>query len=201
MAKFIKFSPLILTLVLLCGISRSQNIDINLLHSINKNESAIGDKSFKFLTKTVTPISFGAPLGLFLTGWINQDKTMQHNSYTVGGSVLISSLISVGLKYSVNRTRPYVDYPYPFINKKTEEQTPSFPSGHTTAAFATATSLSLAYPKWYIVLPSYLWAGSVAYSRMYLGVHYPSDILGGIIIGVGSSFLVWKGQQWLEKKK
>lgn len=178
--------------------SFSQNWDINLLHNINQNESPFADKSFKFITNTAAPISFGVPLTMFTVSLFNKDKDLQNNSYRVGASVLLSSLISTGLKYTFNRQRPFETYS--FINKKADAGSPSFPSGHTTAAFATATSLSLAYPKWYVIAPSYLWAASVAYSRMYLGVHYPSDVLGGIVIGVGTSFLVWKGEQWLNKK-
>jgi len=56
--------------------------------------------------------------------------------------------------------------------------------------------LALDYKKWYIVVPAYLWAGSVAYSRMYLGKHYTSDVTGGMIIGIGSGYL----SHWLTKK-
>ena len=61
------------------------------------------------------------------------------------------------------------------------------PSGHTSTVFAAATSVSILYPKWYVIAPSYLFAASVGYSRMYLGVHYPSDVLIGAIIGTASS--------------
>lgn len=89
------------------------------------------------------------------------------------------------MKYGFNRKRPFVTYP-DLITKKSEAGSPSFPSGHTSQAFATATSLSLAYPKWYVIAPSLLWAGAVGYSRMELGVHYPSDVLVGALIGIGS---------------
>ena len=53
-----------------------------------------------------------------------------------------------------------------------------------------------------MAVPAYLWASGVAYSRMYLGVHYPSDLLGGIVIGIGTSFLTWKiDQLFLSKNK
>jgi membrane-associated phospholipid phosphatase len=67
--------------------------------------------------------------------------------------------------------------------------TASFPSGHTTHAFVLATSVSLVYPEWYIIAPSYIWAGAVGYSRMHLGVHYPSDVWAGALIGSGSAYL------------
>jgi len=117
-------------------------------------------------------------------------------------TIILADAINLGftevLKYSINRTRPFNKYS--FITKKSAGGNPSFPSGHTSGAFATATSLCLAYPKWYVIATSYLWAGTVAYSRMHLGVHYPSDVIGGIIVGMGSSYIAYKLQKWINKK-
>jgi len=63
------------------------------------------------------------------------------------------------------------------------------PSGHTSTAFATATALTLQYPKWYVIAPSYVYAGLVGYSRMHPGVHHPSDVLAGALIGAGCAYL------------
>jgi membrane-associated phospholipid phosphatase len=63
-----------------------------------------------------------------------------------------------------------------------------------------STSLSVAYPKWYVIAPAYTWAAGVAYSRLALGAHYPSDVLAGAIIGSGSAWLNIKLNQWLNKK-
>jgi membrane-associated phospholipid phosphatase len=103
------------------------------------------------------------------------------------------------LKVIVKRDRPFVTYPNDII-QRTKVSSFSFPSGHTTSAFATATALSLSTKKWQVIVPSYLYAGFVGYSRMRLGVHYPSDVLAGALIGTATGFLVWKIDKWIRKK-
>ena len=76
----------------------------------------------------------------------------------------------------------------------------SMPSGHTSLAFATATTLTLSYPKWYVIAPSYFWACSVGYSRMNLGVHYPSDVAAGALLGAGSAYITHLVNGWLRQK-
>lgn len=186
--------------VLFCNSSSfSQNADIELLRDINQNGSPVMDKVFPVITESATPVTIAVPLGLFITGISTKNDTLKKESLRIGTSLLIANALTAGLKYSIDRKRPFETYPY--LDKKSSGGSPSFPSGHTTTAFATAASLSLAYPKWYVIAPAYLWACSVGYSRMYLGVHYPSDVLAGIIIGTGISYLSFKGQQWLSKRK
>jgi undecaprenyl-diphosphatase len=59
----------------------------------------------------------------------------------------------------------------------------SFPSGHTSAAFLVATVIAYFTPV--LAIPMFIFAFLVGMARIYLGVHYPSDILGGIIFGIG----------------
>jgi len=194
MKKFLIFFLLIPYLSLY-----SQNIDIRLLRDINLNRNRNFDNTFRFITNSASPVAFGVPVLLFGIGLVQKDSiTLQHSIY-IGATVLSATIVAGILKYSINRPRPYVTYPY--IEKETGGGSPSFPSGHTSGAFALATSVSMAYPKWYVIAPSYIWAVAVGYSRMDLGVHYPSDVLAGAVIGAGSAYLCYKGQQWLNKRR
>lgn len=177
----------------------SQNADIRLLGEINLNRNKNLDNAFRGISNTAGPVSFGTPVVLFAVSFIKDDSLLRRKSIYIGASVLSSAIITNLLKYTVNRTRPYITYPY--IEKAGSGESPSFPSGHTSDAFAFATSVSIAWPKWYIIVPSYVWAGAVAYSRMDLGVHYPSDVLAGALIGAGSAYLCYRGQKWLNKKR
>jgi membrane-associated phospholipid phosphatase len=176
----------------------SQNLDIKMLRAINSPETLPSDDFFRFVSNSEAFIVVGVPLGMGITGYINHDKKLFRNACIIVVASAINSGIVNILKYSINRDRPFVTYPD--ITKKSKAGSPSFPSGHTSSAFATATSISLEYPKWYVIAPSYLWAGTVGYSRMHLGVHYPSDVLCGAIIGAGSSYLTYKADKWLNNR-
>lgn len=177
----------------------SQNADIRILRQINLNRNERLDGAFTTITNSASPISIAAPILVFGTGLIEKDKNLQQKGLVMGATVIVAATISTTLKHAINRTRPFVTYPD--IQKVGSGGSPSFPSGHTSDAFSTATSISLAFPKWYVIAPSYTYASLVGYSRMHLGVHYPSDVLAGAIIGAGSAYLCYKAQKWINHKK
>lgn len=182
------------------SISHAQSNDLKWLDKINSSPNASADKAWKFVSNSVTPVSLMTPVSMFVVGHVTHNKELKLKSYKTGVSLLVAGAISSTLKITVQRQRPFTTYP-DIIYQKTEVGSYSFPSGHTNFAFATATSLTLAFPKWYVIVPAYSYAAAVGYSRMYLGVHYPSDVLAGALIGAGSSLLTWKAQQWLNKKR
>lgn len=190
---------LILILIFSCASLHSQNIDIRILRSINSPATLPSDNFFRFVSNSDAFVVAGVPVGMAVSGLIKKDKELVRNACVTAIASALNAGITNALKYSINRDRPFVTYPD--IVKKSKAGSPSFPSGHTSSAFATATSVSLLYPKWYIIAPSYLYAGTVAYSRMDLGVHYPSDVLAGALIGSGCAYLTYKVNQKLIIKK
>ena len=118
----------------------------------------------------------------------------------MGAAFLATGIITQSTKRIVNRKRPFETYAF-IITRDDESGGLSFPSGHTSSAFCTATSLLLRYRKWYVIAPSCIFATSVAWARMYQGVHYPSDVLAGAFVGAGSAWVSWKLQKWISGKK
>lgn len=179
----------------------SQNIDINVLRDINLNRNRQLDGVFKGITNSAAPVAIGTPIILYGISLLEKDSVNRQKAIFIGVSVISATAIATILKYAVNRPRPFITYPY--LEKLSDGGSPSFPSGHTSDAFVLATSVSMAYPKWYVIAPSFLWAGAVGYSRMDLGVHYPSDVLAGALLGTASAYLCYKANEWihLNKKK
>lgn len=103
------------------------------------------------------------------------------------------------IKQLVLRLRPELVLPSAVVYTNTSDYL-SFPSSHAATAFAAATVLSTIYPRGKIGLFSL--AALVAFSRVYLGVHYSLDIIGGGLIGLGIGLIVVKlTRTTLVKKK
>jgi len=184
--------------IFLYHISFSQNWNIELLRKINLERNTSLDAGFRKITNSITYTDIGTPVILFTVAAIRHDSVGKRKAVYVGSSLLLSAAISGIIKKTVKEPRPFVTYPE--IQKLTKAGSESFPSGHTTDAFSLATSLSIAYPKWYVAVPAYTYASAIGYSRMHLGVHYPGDVLAGAIIGSGTAFLTHKINYWLAQK-
>jgi membrane-associated phospholipid phosphatase len=183
----------------LINIVDAQNAELRFLQNLSEHRTPGMTHFMQGISNTTTEVSFAVPVGFFIAGAINHDNLMERKSGYMLETIVAGSGIAIVMKYIVNRPRPSTKDT--LIIPATDIGSPSFPSGHTSIAFATATSLSLAYPKWYVIIPSYLWAGTVGFSRMYLGAHYPTDVLAGAIVGSGSALLCRKLNQLLFQNK
>ena len=110
--------------------------------------------------------------------------------FTAAGAtaaILLGSLLSGAIKELVGRVRPPVADPN-VIALGALPDTPSFPSGHATTAFAAAAAIGALHPR--LRVPLYALAALVGLSRIYLGVHYTLDVVAGAALGVALGLAV-----------
>ena len=165
--------------------SSLQKLDVNILQSLETTRTMTQTDIALFIAKANNYINAGVPAGLLVAGLIRNDRDMKQNALYTLSSTAVSYLLDYAIKQLVKRPRPFLTNPQLHPVYRAGEY--SFPSGHTSSAFGAFTSLSRAYPKWYVIAPSMVWASAVGYSRMYLGVHYPSDVASGALLGAGSA--------------
>jgi len=95
---------------------------------------------------------------------------------------LIAGVSSALLRHAIGRERPPLRFPepHPLVHVPGN---PSFPSGHAATSFACAATLAWLTPLSPVAL--YALAALIAFSRVYVGVHYPLDVIGGAALGLG----------------
>lgn len=185
---------LLIGLISACQL-QAQNWDINTVKTVNGwNVHGLS----RGLSHSGIIISVGLPSVMGIYALAKKDQPLLKDAIYIGTSVIEAVGLTYGLKYTFDRQRPFVKYP-DRIDPIEPEDSPSFPSGHTAAAFSLATSLSITYPKWYVIAPSAVWACGVGFARINQGVHYPSDVLTGAAIGVGCAFVNVYVNRWLNK--
>ena len=164
-----------------------------------------------FLDKVMPLITLLGDAGIF---WIACSVVLicfpktRKTGLAMGISLLIGLLVcNVTLKPLVARIRPY-DYQMQHFGKEVlllveGMHDYSFPSGHTIASFEAATALMIGNKK--LGIPAMILAVLIAFSRLYLYVHYPTDVLASIVLGIGiaflGTFLVKKGFSLWESRK
>lgn len=178
-----------------CCQANAQHWDINTVKKVNQWE--IHNLSCG-LSHSGIILPIGVPTAMGIYALVKKDQPLLKDAVYIGTSVIEALGITYAFKYTFDRQRPFEKYP-DRIHPIEKEDSPSFPSGHTAAAFSLATSLSLTYPKWYVIAPSALWACGVGFARINQGVHYPSDVLTGAVIGTGCAFLNIYINRWLNK--
>ena len=155
---------------------------------INSNHDPIADQFFKYFTHYGDGVMW-VPLGIYCFFY------RRKYFIAVVAGIVISTLIAQVLKRVVypDELRPisYLSeiFPIHIIDGVTMRKAHSFPSGHTTTAFAMALIIAYIINRkfWSILLP--LLALLAGYSRVYLAQHFPTDIFAGMCIGMVSSIL------------
>ena len=168
------------------------NLDCRIFRSINNSRSPLKTKVLNTFDNSMLPVAVMLPPSLFIYGRVRQKTYDENTAYLAFTSELTNFAVTFGLKTFIKRRRPLQA-----LENVQGKQMPvldiySFPSGHASTTFSLATMFALRYPKYpQVYAPMYLWALIVGYGRPYFGMHYPSDVLAGALIGSGSSILIY----------
>ena len=147
----------------------------------------------------VTTLGNGGIIWIALSLVLVVPKRTRVCGFTMMGAMLLSFLLgNLLLKNLIARPRPFVADPsVTLLIPKPGEY--SFPSGHTLNSVTAATVIFLYFKK--AGIGAYILAALIAFSRLYLFVHYPTDIIGGILLGIIDALIVYKIAQIILKKR
>lgn len=171
------------------------NIELKILDFIQTLHIPILDKIMVWITS----LGDAGMIWILLTAiFLIMPKTRRTGSIMLAALLVQTILCNVILKNLFARTRPYdVNTTIQLLVPKLQDF--SFPSGHTSASFTIVSALYFAKDS--LWKPTLILACLIAVSRLYLYVHYPTDVLGGIILGILSGYAGYRIIAYIAKQK
>ena len=173
------------------------SLDTQLLFFFNNlaGQSSLVDSAIVFLATYLAYILIILFLGLlFFSAYQRREKI--EILLVTGLSALVARFgITEVIRFFIHRPRPFVTFN---LHPLVAESSYSFPSGHAMFFFAMATAIYLYHKKWGTAF--FIGAALICAARIAAGVHYPSDILGGAIIGATTAYFIYFfTQKWVTK--
>ena len=165
-------------------------MDYTLFKAINGlSGGSVADAVFKFLAQDMVGVLIGLVALTFLIPWRSQRTERRRGAVLATASAALGLLINQPIAHLVERTRPYIAHPSHAHLLISRSHDPSFPSDHATGAFALAFGIWL-YDRT-IGSMLFILAGVLGFARIYVGTHYPGDVIGGALIGIGVASLLY----------
>lgn len=180
-----------------------EKIDISIFREINKKRNPFFDKTLPVVDRTLLPTAVVTPPLMFFLARSSNSNYDENSAVLLGLSEASSFIVTAGLKLTFQRERPFMCLDDVYCDEASTLGDPhSFPSGHTAMSFAMATSLALRYPDNPLLIAGmFTYASTIAFGRMYLGTHFPSDVAAGMLIGSGSAILMYSLRKEIFKTK
>lgn len=162
-----------------------ENLRFEFLNPVMRFITALGDGGFVAIAVCILFMFF---------------KKTRKVGITAGLSLVLEAIIvNLTIKKLVARTRPFiVNEAINYITTRPSDN--SFPSGHTGSVFAVASVIFFMMPK-KAGIPAMILASLIALSRLYVGVHYPTDIIAGFLVGMFTGFLAKLIVEKISQKK
>jgi undecaprenyl-diphosphatase len=166
-------------------------VDWSVLHTLNDflfQHDAVEDPLLRFVNLSEA-LFLGTLVVICLAAHGTRHASWRRAAVAAGLSAGLGLAVAKLLADAVNRARPFVADPSGVHLFSRHAADPGFPSDHATAAFAIAVAILLRKRGWGIV--ALIAAVVVSIGRVALGLHYPSDVLGGALLGTAAALFLW----------
>jgi undecaprenyl-diphosphatase len=165
---------------------RTWELELSATLQANKTDSSV--YFFQFISDSKSFITVGIPVVLLAMSFFKKDRPLREKAFLILFSLALAGIFSIAVKKIVREPRPYE------VDRRIVQLSGGggygFPSGHTLEAVAATAMISYLWSQWSIILVSIGWVLLVMFSRIYLGVHDPGDVMGGMFLGLLSALIV-----------
>jgi undecaprenyl-diphosphatase len=166
-------------------------MDRSLLHALNQffaNHDGVEDPIVAYV-RAAEALFLALLAALFLLARGPRRARLRRAAVAAGLSAGAALAVAQVISRLVDRPRPFVSHPGSVHLFAAHAADPGFPSDHATASFAIATALLLRDRRWGLV--GLVMATVLSVGRVAMGVHYPTDVLGGAALGAAAALLLW----------
>lgn len=165
-------------------------MDLSVYHSLNDfayEHAWVGDLA-KFFAQYAVFVLVAAVALIWLVGPSLMDRANRHAAFAAGIATILALGVAKLITYFYDRARPFVNHAHHLLIAHAKDA--SFPSDHTSGAFAITFTLLL-FGRRSLGWTAFAMGVLIGVARVMVGVHYPTDVLGGVLVGALTALAVW----------